>query len=166
VAKYGWNLNREKEVHFILLFLKTKKTMRSINILLVEDNEGDILLTTEAFEESRIVNNIKAIRDGKEAINFFESVIKKEDIPDLVLLDVNLPKVSGHDVLTYIKNNEKYLSIPVIMLTTSSSERDILQSYKNHVNCYITKPIDVGDFMKAIAKIEDFWINIVTIPAK
>jgi len=140
--------------------------MRSINILLVEDNEGDILLTTEAFEESRIVNNIKAIRDGKEAINFFESVIKKEDIPDLVLLDVNLPKVSGHDVLTYIKNNEKYLSIPVIMLTTSSSERDILQSYKNHVNCYITKPIDVGDFMKAIAKIEDFWINIVTIPAK
>jgi CheY-like chemotaxis protein len=140
--------------------------MRSINILLVEDNDGDILLTTEAFEESRIVNNIKAIRDGKEAINFFESVIKKEDIPDLVLLDVNLPKVSGHDVLTYIKNNEKYLSIPVIMLTTSSSERDILQSYKNHVNCYITKPIDVGDFMKAIAKIEDFWINIVTIPAK
>ena len=140
--------------------------MRSINILLVEDNEGDILLTTEAFEESRIVNNIKAIRDGKEAINFFESVTKKEDIPDLVLLDVNLPKVSGHDVLTYIKNNEKYLSIPVIMLTTSSSERDILQSYKNHVNCYITKPIDVGDFMKAIAKIEDFWINIVTIPAK
>lgn len=140
--------------------------MRSINILLVEDNDGDILLTTEAFEESRIVNKIKAIRDGKEAINFFESVIKKEDIPDLVLLDVNLPKVSGHDVLTYIKNNEKYLSIPVIMLTTSSSERDILQSYKNHVNCYITKPIDVGDFMKAIAKIEDFWINIVTIPAK
>jgi len=140
--------------------------MRSINILLVEDNDGDILLTTEAFEESRIVNNIKAIRDGKEAINFFESVTKKEDIPDLVLLDVNLPKVSGHDVLTYIKNNEKYLSIPVIMLTTSSSERDILQSYKNHVNCYITKPIDVGDFMKAIAKIEDFWINIVTIPAK
>jgi CheY-like chemotaxis protein len=140
--------------------------MKGINILLVEDNEGDILLTTEAFEDSKIVNNISVIRDGKEAIGFFEALTKKEQIPHLVLLDVNLPKVNGHEVLMYIKNNERYKSIPVIMLTTSSSERDILQSYRNHVNCYITKPIDVSDFMKAITKIEDFWINIVSIPAK
>jgi CheY-like chemotaxis protein len=139
--------------------------MKGINILLVEDNEGDILLTTEAFEESKIVNRIVPLKDGRQAIDFFES-IGKEDVPHLVLLDINLPKVSGHEVLTYIKNSEKYKSIPVIMLTTSSAERDIIQSYKNHVNCYITKPIDVSDFMKAIAKIEDFWINIVSIPVK
>src|ERR1700761_5678501 len=140
--------------------------MKGINILLVEDNEGDILLTTEAFEESKIVNRITAIRDGKAAINFFEAITNKEDVPHLVLLDINLPKVNGHEVLMYIKNNNRYKSIPVIMLTTSSSEKDILLSYKNYVNCYITKPIDVADFMKAIIKIEDFWINIVSIPAK
>lgn len=140
--------------------------MKSISILLVEDNEGDILLTTEAFGESKIVNEIRAIRDGRAAINFFESIKRPEDIPHLVLLDVNLPRMSGHEVLAYIKNSEKYASIPVIMLTTSCAERDILLSYKNHVNCYITKPIEIGDFMSAIAKIEDFWINIVSIPAK
>jgi CheY-like chemotaxis protein len=140
--------------------------MKGINILLVEDNEGDILLTAEAFEESKIVNKIIPIRDGKQAINYFESLKKGDDVPHLVLLDINLPKISGHEVLAYIKNNEKFKSIPVIMLTTSSAEKDILQCYKNHVNCYITKPIDVSDFMKAIAKIEDFWINIVSIPAK
>src|SRR5471030_896350 len=140
--------------------------MKGINILLIEDNEGDILLTQEAFEESKIVNNIKAIRDGKAAISFFETLTNKVEIPHLILLDVNLPKVNGHEVLVYIKNNEKYKSIPVIMLTTSSSEKDILKSYNNHVNCYITKPIDLADFMKAITKIEDFWINIVSIPVK
>ena len=139
--------------------------MKAINILLIEDNEGDILLTTEAFEESKIVNNIRVIKDGKAAIQFFEGLTSKEETPNLVLLDVNLPKINGHEVLTYIKNNEKYKSIPVIMLTTSSSERDILAAYKNNVNCYVTKPIEVADFMKAILKIEDFWINIVSVPA-
>jgi CheY-like chemotaxis protein len=138
--------------------------MKGINVLLIEDNEGDILLTTEAFEESKIVNSITPIRDGNEAIKFFEALTGKDEIPHLVLLDINLPKVNGHEVLIYIKNSEKYKSIPVIMLTTSSSEKEILQCYKNHVNCYIIKPIDLSDFTKAIAKIEDFWINIVTIP--
>ena len=137
--------------------------MKSINILLVEDNEGDILLTTEALEESKIFNKINVIRDGKAAVNFFETLNSKDDYPDLVLLDVNLPKMSGHEVLNYIKNNEKYKRIPVIMLTTSSSEKDIMQSYNSHVNCYITKPIDVADFVTAIAKVQDFWINIVSI---
>ncbi len=140
--------------------------MNGINILLIEDNEGDILLTREAFEESKIVNKIMSLRDGKAAIDFFETLTKKADIPHLVLLDVNLPKIGGHEVLMYIKNSEKYQTIPVIMLTTSSSEKDILKAYKNHVNCYITKPIDLSDFMKAISKIEDFWINIVSIPVK
>jgi CheY-like chemotaxis protein len=138
--------------------------MKSINILLVEDNEGDIVLTTEAFEESKIANLMRVIKDGKEVINFFDGLDDKEDFPDLVLLDINLPKMSGHEVLVYIKNNEKFKHIPVIMLTTSSSEKDILQSYKSHVNCYITKPIDVNDFMKAVTQVENFWINIVSIP--
>lgn len=106
------------------------------------------------------------IKDGEKAIDFFEKMPRKADIPNLVLLDINLPKVSGHEVLMYIKTHERYKAIPVIMLTTSSSETDILTSYRHHVNCYITKPIDVADFMKAILKIEDFWINIVSIPQK
>jgi len=140
--------------------------MKSINILLVEDNEGDILLTTEALEEFKIVNELTIKRDGQAAIDFFKNLDGIENYPDLVLLDINLPKMSGQEVLMYIKTSEKYKQIPVIMLTTSSSEKDILASYRNHVNCYITKPIEVLDFMKAIAQIEDFWINIVTIPNK
>jgi len=138
--------------------------MKTIHILLIEDNEGDIVLTTEALEDSKIINSISVIRDGKEAINFFAADIPKEKMPDLVLLDVNLPKKGGHEVLHYIKNNEKHKHIPVIMLTTSSSEKDIMLSYRNYANCFITKPIDVSDFMNAITKIEDFWINIVSIP--
>jgi CheY-like chemotaxis protein len=140
--------------------------MKSINILLVEDNEGDIFLTMEAFEESKLVNKITVLRNGKEAINFFEELPDTGQAPDLVLLDVNLPKVNGQEVLKFIKTNDKYKSIPVIMLTTSSSDKDILQSYKNQVNCYITKPIEVSDFIQAMTKIEDFWINIVSIPGK
>ena len=138
--------------------------MKPIHILLVEDNEGDILLTTEALQESKIVNRVTVLKDGKMAINFFEGIANKEGVPDLVLLDINLPKKNGHEVLHFIKTSENYKQIPVIMLTTSSSESDILNSYKNYVNCYITKPIDVADFITAIAKIEDFWINIVSIP--
>ena len=140
--------------------------MKSINILLVEDNEGDIVLTTEALEECKIINKITIKRDGRAAIDFFETLKKSSDAPDLILLDINLPKMSGQEVLTYIKSNNKFKQIPVIMLTTSSSEKDIITSYKNHVNCYITKPVDSADFIKAISKIEDFWINIVSIPKK
>ncbi|MES2388399.1 MAG: response regulator [Bacteroidota bacterium] len=140
--------------------------MKPINILLVEDNEGDIVLTLEAFEESKLINKITVLRDGKEAIAFFDSLRSDDEKPDMVLLDINLPKVSGHDVLKHIKNHEKYDGTPVIMLTTSSAVKDISQSYKNHCNCYITKPIDIADFIKAMTKIEDFWINIVSIPNK
>ena len=138
--------------------------MKPIHILLVEDNEGDILLTTDALQESKIVNKVTVLKDGKMAIDFFKSIINKENVPDLVLLDVNLPKKNGHEVLHFIKSSERYKQVPVIMLTTSSSENDILNSYKNYVNCYITKPIEVNDFITAITKIEDFWINIVSIP--
>lgn len=163
MPQYPKDLKIKRIRNQVIIPLKTKN-MKSINILLVEDNEGDILLTTEAFEESKIVNKINVIRNGEEAINFFKELDNSDLHPDLVLLDINLPKISGHEVLMFIKNSEKFKSIPVIMLTTSSSEKDILLSYRNYVNCYITKPIDVSDFMKAITKIEDFWINIVSIP--
>jgi len=138
--------------------------MKPIHILLIEDNDGDILLTLEALEEFKIMNKVTVIKDGKKAIDFFETSPAKESIPDMILLDINLPKKSGSEVLHYIKTSNAYKQIPIIMLTTSSSEADITQSYKNYANCYITKPIDVTDFMKAVAKIEEFWINIVTMP--
>ncbi len=140
--------------------------MNSIHILLVEDNEGDIFLITEALEEGKIVNKISVTKDGKEAIDFLEKKgkYKNEETPDLILLDVNLPKKNGHEVLEYIKTSENLKQIPVIMLTTSSSDKDVLLSYKNHANCFITKPLDVNNFLTIVSSIESFWINIVKLP--
>lgn len=137
-----------------------------IHILLVEDNEGDIFLTREALEDGKIVNKLTVLKDGKEAIDFLEKKGKyeAESGPDLILLDVNLPKKSGHEVLKFIKHHDSFRQIPVIMLTTSSSERDIIDSYKNYANCYITKPVDADEFIKAVLSIEHFWINIVKLP--
>ncbi len=137
--------------------------MKPIHILLVEDNEGDIMLTTEALEEGKIVNKISVMRDGKLAIDFLNSS-KGLEFPDLVLLDINLPKRSGHEVLQFIKSTEHIKHLPVIMLTTSSAPKDINQAYKSFASCYITKPVDVMDFMDAIGKIESFWISIVKLP--
>ena len=140
--------------------------MNLIHILLVEDNEGDIFLIKEALEEGKIVNKISVTRDGKEAIDFLEKKekYKNEETPDLILLDVNLPKKNGHEVLEYIKTSENLKQIPVIMLTTSSSDKDVLLSYKNHANCFITKPLDVNNFLTIVSSIESFWINIVKLP--
>jgi CheY-like chemotaxis protein len=139
--------------------------MRPVNILLVEDNEGDIVLTQEAFEESRIKNEIFTARNGKEAVDFvfknkgFENV----PTPDVILMDINLPLKNGIEALTEIKANSLYKHIPVIMLTTSSAERDISMAYDHHANCYITKPVDVSKFLEAILSMEHFWLNIVTL---
>ena len=138
--------------------------MKPIKILLIEDSEGDILLTVEALSDSKITNEIIVLKDGKEAIDFFETNPPADKLPDLILLDINLPMKSGHEVLNYLKNSATYRHIAVIMLTTSSSEKDILRAYDSYVNCYITKPIDASDFMEAVTKIEDFWISIVTLP--
>lgn len=140
--------------------------MRPIHILLVEDNEGDILLTTEALSEGKISNTISVIRDGWEAIQFLEKKGKyfEASSPDIILLDVNLPKMNGHEVVKHIKTSDELKHIPVIMLTTSSSAKDVFQSYQNHANCFITKPVEVGDFLKVIASIESFWISIVQLP--
>lgn len=134
--------------------------------MLIEDNEGDILLTKEALTEGRVANEVDVVRDGHEALNFLKKEGKYAGVrtPDLVLLDVNLPKIDGHEVLKNVKNNPKLRKIPVIMLTTSSSASDILKSYDNHANCYITKPVEIDDFMSTVAGIEDFWISIVKLP--
>lgn len=140
--------------------------MKQIHILLIEDNEGDILLITEALNEGKILNNITVLKDGWEAIQFLEKNgnYANASAPDLILLDVNLPKMNGHEVLKSIKTNDKIKHIPVIILTTSSSEKDILLAYRNYVNCYITKPVEVNNFLEVVSSIENFWINLVQLP--
>lgn len=140
--------------------------MNNAHILLIEDNEGDILLTIEALEERKIINEISVVRNGKEAIDFLFRQGKYEHAvaPDLILLDVNLPLKNGHEVLQIIKSDERTKKIPVIMLTTSSSERDVNLSYEHHANCFITKPVEMDAFMEAIGTIEEFWIQLVTLP--
>jgi CheY-like chemotaxis protein len=140
--------------------------MKPVEILLVEDNEGDIILTTEALEEGKINNSISVVKDGWEAVQFLEKQNGYEEVstPDLILLDINLPKLNGHEVLNHIKSNPELTHIPVVMLTTSSSEIDVMKSYKNHANCYITKPVDVNNFLDVITRIENFWISIVQLP--
>jgi CheY-like chemotaxis protein len=140
--------------------------MRRYKILLIEDNEGDILLTEEAINTNKTVSEISIAKNGMLAIKQLENIIesKKEILPDIILLDINLPKKNGQEVLTFIKSNEELKQIPVIMFTTSSTEKDIITSYKNHANCFITKPVDLNDFMITISKIEDFWFNCVKLP--
>ncbi|MFT7351644.1 MAG: CheY-like chemotaxis protein [Flavobacterium sp.] len=140
--------------------------MIPVHILLVEDNEGDILLTTEALEEFKICNKLSVVRNGKLAIDFIQKKGEFKDVerPDIIILDINLPLKNGVEVLEVIKSDSETKSIPVIMLTTSSSETDIVKSYANNANAFITKPMDVVDFLKAIMGIEDFWLNIVQLP--
>ena len=140
--------------------------MQEIHILLVDDNEGDVLLTKEALEEAKIVNRISVAYDGMQALSFLkkEPPFKDQESPDLILLDINLPRMDGTEVLSIIKSDPELKRIPVIMLTTSSSERDIITSYDNYANCYITKPVDLERFMDVVRTIEDFWISIVKLP--
>ncbi len=140
--------------------------MKSVHVLLVEDNEGDVFLTTEALEDSKFVREISIARDGQEALDYVFKINGFEDrnTPDLILLDVNLPKKSGHEVLEELKVHPMHKRIPVIMLTTSSARRDIDRCYENHANCYITKPVEVNDFLEAMATIEQFWMNIASLP--
>lgn len=135
-------------------------------ILLVEDNEGDIVLTTEALEDCKVANELKVVRDGSDALHFLFSKSRQNlnDLPDLILLDINLPKKNGHEVLESVKNHPDLKHIPIIILTTSSSESDILRAYQKHANCYIVKPLEVSEFLNITTKIEEFWLNIARLP--
>ncbi len=139
-----------------------------IDILLVEDNAGDARLAKEALKESKIANNLSTVVDGEQALSYLKKTGDYRDAvtPDLILLDLNLPKVDGREVLEIIKKDENLRLIPVVILTTSKAEEDIVKSYKLHANCYITKPLDLDQFMKVVKAIEDFWLSIVKLPQR
>ena len=141
-------------------------TGRPIEILLVEDNAADVRLTIEALREGKVRNNLSVARDGQEAMEFLnrEGRYAEASRPDLILLDLNLPKKDGREVLAAIKADESLRRIPVVVLTTSSAEADILQSYTLHANCYITKPVDLEQFVKVVRSIDEFWLTIVRLP--
>ena len=136
---------------------------KMIEILLVEDNPGDVRLTREALAEGKIRNALSVARDGQEALDF---LLRKEDHPrpDVILLDLNLPRKNGLEVLSIIKNDEELKKIPVVILTTSEDERDILQSYELHANCYITKPVELHNFLEVMRCLQSFWLEIVKLP--
>lgn len=139
---------------------------RPVEILLVEDNMGDIRLTKEILKDARIQNNIHVAQDGVEALMFLfkEGKYEATPTPDLILLDWNLPKKNGYEVLKTIKSNELLKQIPVVVLTTSEADDDIKAAYQLHANCFITKPVDLDQFINVIRNIEDFWMTIVKLP--
>jgi len=146
--------------------MENEKLVRSIDILLVEDNPGDARLAKEALTDSKIKNKLHFASDGEEAADFLFRRGKFEDAPrpDLILLDLNLPKKDGRELLAEIKNDPHLKRIPVVILTTSKAEEDIIKTYNLHANCYITKPLDLDQFMKVVRTIEEFWLTIVRLP--
>ncbi|MBI2911413.1 MAG: response regulator [Chloroflexi bacterium] len=139
---------------------------RPIEILLVEDNPGDVRLTREALKEGKVRNRMSVARDGAEAMAFLRQEGEYADAPrpHLILLDLNLPGKDGREVLEEIKADPDLMRIPIVVLTTSRAEQDILRSYELHANCYVTKPVDLDQFIKVVQAIEDFWLSIVTLP--
>jgi CheY-like chemotaxis protein len=137
-----------------------------IEILLIEDNPGDVDLTKFALKKAKMVNNVNVAIDGEDAMAFLRRKAKHGEAPrpDLVLLDINLPKKSGMEVLAEMKNDEGLRRIPVIMLTTSEAEADIIKAYDLHANSYVAKPVDLGQFMEAIRSLDDFWLAVVKYP--
>ncbi len=139
-----------------------------IEILLIEDNEGDIILTKKAFKKGKIANNLNICRNGKEGLDFLFKRNGHENArtPDLILLDLNMPEVSGQEVLEEIKKDDELKVIPVIILTTSTSDEDILKSYQLHASGFIKKPVDFSQFGKIIMHIQDYWFTVIKFPPK
>jgi len=137
-----------------------------IELLLVEDSEADVRLTMEALREAKVKNRLWVVEDGVEAIEFLRRQGRFTDVPrpDLILLDLNLPRKDGREVLRDIKNDDSLKRIPVVILTTSKSEEDVVRAYDLHANCYITKPVDFNRFMEVVRTIEDFWLTVVRLP--
>jgi two-component system, chemotaxis family, response regulator Rcp1 len=137
-----------------------------VEILLVEDNPGDVRLTIEALKEAKLVNRFNVVADGVEALEYLKGQgrFAQAARPDLVLLDLNLPRKDGREVLEEMKNDRELRSIPVVVLTTSRAEEDILRAYNLHANCYISKPVDFTQFMHVVKSIESFWLEIVKLP--
>jgi chemotaxis family two-component system response regulator Rcp1 len=146
----------------------SSKANRPIDILLVDDSAADVLLTEEALQEAKVLNRLSVVRDGVEAMDFIRhrGQYVKAPQPDLILLDLNLPRKNGRAVLAEIKADPVLHLIPVVILTTSATEEDVLKSYELHANCYITKPIDLVQFLHVLRVIEDFWLTIVKLPGE
>ncbi|SRR5258706_6053851 len=144
----------------------TIKNMNHVDILLVEDSPADVLITREAFAEFRVLNTLHVVEDGVEALAFLNQDGKYAAVPrpDLILLDLNLPRKNGREVLAEIKADPRFKSIPVVILTTSHSEKDVLQAYDQHANCYIVKPVGFNNFVEAMQSIRQFWFSVVTLP--
>jgi chemotaxis family two-component system response regulator Rcp1 len=142
--------------------------LEPVSILLVEDNPGDVRLTAEALKEAKVHNTLHVVEDGAEAMDFLRRAGRYGNAPrtDVVLLDLNLPKKDGRQVLAEMKADEGLKRIPVVILTTSQAEQDILTTYNLHANCYITKPVDLDQFIKVVQIIEEFWLCIVKLPPK
>ena len=140
--------------------------MKPVEIMLVEDNLADVRLTQEALKEEKLNNNLNVLNDGVEALAFLrhEGQYANAVRPDLILLDLNLPRKGGREVLEEIKNDPNLKAIPVVVLTVSDAEKDILESYNLHANCYITKPLDLNQFSRVVRSIQDFWLTIVKLP--
>jgi CheY-like chemotaxis protein len=144
----------------------TTKTMNHVDILLVEDSPADVLITREAFAEFKILNTLHVAEDGVEALAFLNQEGKYASVPrpDLILLDLNLPRKNGREVLVEIKADPRFKKIPVVVLTTSRSEQDVPQAYDHHANCYIVKPVGFENFVEAMQSIRQFWFSVVTLP--
>lgn len=140
---------------------------RPINILLVEDNPGDVELTEDALRRSKVATKVSVVTDGEDAMDYLrqQSAYEEETMPDLVLLDLNLPRKDGMEVLREMKDDSNLKHIPVVVLTTSEAERDILASYSLGANCFISKPVDLTEFRKVVESIDDFWFTIVKLPS-
>jgi len=140
---------------------------RTIEILLVEDNPGDARLTLEAFKEGKVLNHLSVVTDGVEALAYLrrEGIHSAARPPDLIILDLNLPRKSGREVLAEIKADARLKAIPVVVLTTSEDEQDIARAYNQHANCYITKPVDLDQFLRVVQSIESFWLTLVRLPS-
>ncbi|WJI10118.1 response regulator [Methanobacterium sp. CWC-01] len=141
---------------------------KMVEILLIEDNPGDIRLVKEVFKDAKLNNNLQVALDGEEAIKMLrqEGEYFKTPRPDLILLDLNLPKKNGREVLREIKEDDKLKCIPVVILTTSNAEEDLIETYKRDANCYITKPVDLDEFIKVVKSIQNFWLEIVKLPPR
>lgn len=141
--------------------------VKPIEILLVEDNPGDVRLTIEALKDAKVINHLTVLKDGVEALAFLrhQGSYAAAPRPHLILLDLNLPRMDGREVLAAIKADDDMKRIPVVVLTTSQDEQDVLKSYNLHANCYISKPVDLDQFVRVVRSIEDFWLGIVVLPA-
>ena len=148
------------------MMLEERSRATPVEILLVEDNAGDVRLTREALREGKVYNNLHWAKDGVEALEFLKREGKHADAPrpDIILLDLNLPKKDGREVLAVIKGDDQLKQIPVVVLTTSKAEEDVLRSYALHANCYITKPVDLDKFILVVKSIDRFWLTVVTLP--